>query len=72
MALGRKGLSQNISHLGVRVIKSHPSFRPPYKVPLIGVSGGEGTPQRKTQLLFAVKSFPKSFDSLGIKIILQS
>ena len=45
-----QGLSKNISHLGVRDIKSPPSFRPPHRAPPIGVQrgkglGGQGTPQ---------------------------
>ena len=67
----------NISHLGVRDIKSPLSFMPPYWAPLYGSrdvrgQGGLGDSPRITQNIVEVKSFPIIFDSMGVSMVFQS
>ena len=73
------GISKNISLLGVRDIKSPPSFRPsrpPNWAPLYrsqwgyGVRGSGYSP-RITSMILEVNSLPKIFDSIRIKIVNQ-
>ena len=65
-----QGISENISHLGVRDIKSSPSFRPPrlphwapFHRSLGGYGvGGSGYSPRITYMILEVNSLPKIFD----------
>ena len=74
-----QGISENISHLVVRDIKSPTSFRPPplppYWSPLyrsLGGYGDRGYFPRITNMILEFNSLPKIFDSMRIRIVNQS
>ena len=71
-----QGVSKNISHLGVRDIKSPPSFKPPKRAPLWRSRGvrdwGVGDSPRNTNMILEVKCFPNIFDSIGFRRVNQT